>query len=147
MAKLMVVGSGYVGLTTGVAFSSLGHEVTVFDVDKDLVRSLNSGQSHIVEAGVPELLCQGLGDGTLRFVDDLELESIPFDFIFVCVQTPENPDGSSNLTFVEEAIDEINRKIPFKSVVIIKSTVPVWAAKDIKSNLRIGLAWLSTRSS
>jgi UDPglucose 6-dehydrogenase len=135
MTKILVIGTGYVGLTTAVAFSHLGEDVTAFDVNPEIIRALESGQLHIYEAGMEQLLSDGLNTGRLKFIDSLDTINISADFIFLCVQTPQNEDGTPNLSFINSAVETINKNVTASSIVILKSTIPAGAAEIVRQKL------------
>ncbi|GGM86710.1 UDP-glucose 6-dehydrogenase [Lentzea pudingi] len=118
--RIGVIGAGYVGLTTAACFAHLGHEVVCADVDEAKVGALNAGEVGLHEPGLGDLVAQGLDSGRLRFVHGGALSDV--DFTFVCVQTPAGPDGSADLSAVEEVLGRA--EFP----VVLKSTVPVGTA-------------------
>lgn len=118
--RIGVIGAGYVGLTTAACFAHLGHEVVCADVDAAKVGALNAGEVGLHEPGLGDLVAQGLDGGRLRFVHGGALSDV--DFTFVCVQTPTGPDGSADLSAVEEVLGRA--ELP----VVLKSTVPVGTA-------------------
>lgn len=122
---IVVVGTGYVGLTTGVCLAHLGHRVTCTDVDARKVDMLKAGKVPIVEEGLAELMSDSTAAGRLHF----ELGNDPAvrtaDVVFLCVPTPQDDDGSADLTYVRAAATEIGPLLPADAVVVNKSTVPV----------------------
>jgi len=128
--KLAVIGAGYVGLTTAVAFASAGHDVVGIDIDRRRVDLLNSGVSPIVEEGISTYLSAGLFNGGLRF--DSEISAVSdADFIFLCVPTPTTPSGHPDLSFVESACVMVREVARPGAVVVTKSTVPVGTHKSV----------------
>ncbi|CAA9239336.1 MAG: UDP-glucose 6-dehydrogenase [uncultured Acidimicrobiales bacterium] len=127
MADIVVVGTGYVGLTTGAFLAHVGHQVTCADLDPRKVEVLSSGEIPIVEPGLDDLVREGIEGGRLRFVlgAAAAVEASAPEFVFLCVQTPQGDDGSADLTFVKVAAGEISPVLGSQSVVINKSTVPV----------------------
>ncbi|MET9230059.1 UDP-glucose/GDP-mannose dehydrogenase family protein [Lentzea sp. NPDC003310] len=115
--RIGVIGAGYVGLTTAACFAHLGHRVTCADVDGAKIEALSAGEVSLLEPGLPELVAEGLAGGRLEFVLGNALSDV--DFTFVCVPTPEGPDGAADLTAVNEVL---GRAVP---TVVLKSTVPV----------------------
>ncbi len=134
--KLTVVGGGYVGLTTGVCFAHLGHEVMVVEKIPQKVEILKAGKSPIYEPGLEELMQESLRAGRLSFATDLK-EGLEFsDVIFICVGTPQRPDGSADLSQVEEVARETAKLMTSYKLLIEKSTVPVNTHQLIKKTVQ-----------
>ncbi|MDW8096191.1 MAG: UDP-glucose/GDP-mannose dehydrogenase family protein [Aquificaceae bacterium] len=130
--RITVVGAGYVGLTTGACFAHLGNEVLVVEKIPQKVELLKSGRSPIYEPGLEELLRENLKEGRLRFTSDLR-EGLEFsEVIFICVGTPQAPDGSADLSQVEEVARETAKLMTSYKLLVEKSTVPVNTHKLIK---------------
>ena len=125
MATIAVIGTGYVGLTTGAYLAHLGHRVACADVDRDKIRRLNAGEVPIVEAGLDELVAQGVERDRLRFVLGAAAAVGDADFVFLCVPTPQGDDGSADLSYIRAAARDISPALRSGAVVINKSTVPV----------------------
>ena len=125
MARLAIIGTGYVGLTTGACLAHLGHDVLCADVDVDKVESLKAGDVPILEAGLPELVLEGLAAGRLGFTTDVAGSVVDREVVFLCLPTPHAPDGSVDLSYVEAAAATIGASLAAGSVVVNKSTVPV----------------------
>jgi len=130
-----VVGTGYVGLTTGACLASLGHRVVCADIDEAKVEALSRGEVAIREAGLAELVAEGLAAGRLSFVvgagralKDLETDAKPVEVLFLCVPTPMGVGGVADLSAVEAVIEEVRDAMPAGCVVVNKSTVPVGTA-------------------
>jgi len=123
--KICVVGTGYVGSTTGVLFADLGNDVTCIEIDQRKLTLLRSGKSAIYEPGLEELLKRNLDAGRLRFTDSYEEGVTNADFIFITVGTPMNHDGSADLRYVEAAAKSIGKALRKPSIIIDKSTVPI----------------------
>jgi UDPglucose 6-dehydrogenase len=135
MGKIAVIGTGYVGLTTGACFAHLGHDVTCADIDPGKVSSLQQGKVPILEAGLDELVREGLQSGRLRFVLGSENAVAEAEFAYLCVPTPQGPDGSADLSYIEAAAQEISPHLQPESVVINKSTVPVGSTRFVEQAL------------
>ncbi len=130
--KITVVGGGYVGITTAVCFAHLGNQVMVVEKIEEKVDMLRKGIPPIYEPGLEELLKDNLEKGKISFTMDLS-EGISFsDVIFICVGTPQNPDGSADLSQVEEVARETAKVMNSYKLLIEKSTVPVNTHKLIK---------------
>jgi len=136
MSRLAVVGTGYVGLTTGACFAHLGHDVVCADIVPDKVERLNRGEIPIVEAGLENLVADGLRSGRLRFVLGAAHAVREAEFIYLCVPTPEGLDGAADLTYLEAAAAEIRDLVVEGAVVVNKSTVPVGSTKVVERVLR-----------
>ncbi|WP_322817215.1 UDP-glucose/GDP-mannose dehydrogenase family protein [Chloroflexus sp.] len=125
MKNICVVGTGYVGLTTGVCFADLGHSVTCIEIDLHKLELLRSGKSPIFEPGLEELQERNMRAGRLRFTDDYAVGIPNAEFIFITVGTPMGEDGSADLTYVKAAACSIGQYLRSGSIIIDKSTVPV----------------------
>ena len=132
---IAVIGAGYVGLTTAACLSSLGHQVTAADVDADKVARLGRGELPILEEGLGALVEAGLGSGALRFTTDAAAAVVGAELVFLCVPTPQGPDGSADLRHVEAAAHQISKHLVLGSVVVTKSTVPVGSAAIVEAAL------------
>ncbi|MHA2308370.1 MAG: UDP-glucose dehydrogenase family protein [Candidatus Heimdallarchaeaceae archaeon] len=120
-----IIGTGYVGLVSGVCFASKGHKVFCADVIPEKIETINNGKSPIFEEGLDDLLQSALESQLLEATTDVDYVIEKSDVIFICVGTPSLPDGSMNYEYVEEAARNIGRILKkqqkFK-VVIVKST-------------------------
>lgn len=135
MAKIGIIGLGYVGLTSAVGMTSLGHTVIGFDIDKDKLALLTSGKAPFFEPDLQERLISALEAGKLRFTDNLRALASESEFLFVCVPTPQAADGSANLEYVFQVLQDIRPDLTAGSVVVIKSTVPVGSGQKIIASL------------
>jgi len=135
MAKIAILGAGYVGLTTAACFAKLGNSVIVSDVDPKRISELNAGLCPIVEDGLQILLQEGLAKNVLLFVTDNKFAVANADFVFLCLPTPQSPDGTADTSYVEGAAAEIAGHINKSAVVVTKSTVPVGSSNIIKKAL------------
>jgi UDPglucose 6-dehydrogenase len=124
--KIMVIGSGYVGLSTGVILSER-HDVLLVDIDPMKVEMINRGESHIYEEGIEELLKNQISKRKIRGAL-LEDKFETADVVFICVGTPSGDDGSVDLSQVEAALDEIFSRLEEilddYMIIVMKSTVP-----------------------
>ncbi|WP_028459486.1 UDP-glucose/GDP-mannose dehydrogenase family protein [Chloroflexus sp. Y-396-1] len=134
MKNICVVGTGYVGLTTGVCFADLGHSVTCIEIDLHKLELLRSGKSPIFEPGLEEMQERNMRAGRLRFTDDYAVGIPDAEFIFITVGTPMAEDGSADLTYVKAAARSIGRYLRSGSIIIDKSTVPVGTG-DLVENI------------
>ena len=136
VAKIAIMGTGYVGLATGACFSSLGHTVVCLDIDAAKISTLRGGQIPIVETGLAELVVSGISENTLSFTTEIN-ESIPHaDVIFLCLPTPQDYDGSADLSYVEKAVGDIRLVLKSGAILVNKSTVPVGTAIRVKNILQ-----------
>src|SRR5688500_1620015 len=125
MANLCVVGTGYVGLTTGVCFADLGNNVTCIEINQEKLATLRAGHATIYEPGLQEVLERNLRAGRIRFTDDYAEALAEAEFIFITVGTPMRHDGAADLSQVESAAASIGRHLTRRAIIIDKSTVPV----------------------
>jgi UDPglucose 6-dehydrogenase len=131
-ARIVVVGTGYVGLTTGACLAGLGHRVTCVDVDEAKVARLAAGRVDILEPGLSELVDRGLTSSRLTFVVGAREAVRDADGVFLCVPTPMGAGGSADLRAVEAVVAEIGDVLPAGCAVITKSTVPVGTSRRIR---------------
>lgn len=131
MSNIAVIGTGYVGLSTGACLSHLGHHVTCLDIDESKITSLSLGKVPIVEEGLEELVHVGLANGTLSFTTSLTDAVTRADVVILCVPTPQDDDGSADLQYVEQVSRDIASVLKVGAVVVNKSTVPVGTAAQV----------------
>ena len=135
--KVVMVGTGYVGLVSGACFSELGAKVTCVDKDIDKIESLNQGHIPIYEPGLDEIVKRNLASGRLVFTSDLSNAAQEADLIFIAVGTPSRRgDGHADLKYVYSAAEEIANNINGYTVIVNKSTVPVGTAKKVKDIIK-----------
>jgi UDPglucose 6-dehydrogenase len=133
--NICVVGTGYVGLTTGVCLAYLGHRVTCLDVDQNKIELLQSGRVPIHEPKLADALCAS-GEN-ISFTTDPSLAMVDADIIFIAVGTPSLPDGNPNLQYVKAAGEQIGRHLRDGfTVVVNKSTVPIGSANWVDTVVR-----------
>lgn len=136
MARIAVMGLGYVGITTAVGMARLGHEVIGFDINIERVATLSTGKSPIHEAGIERELENLLKSGNLSFTKNLQqVSDYQGEFFFVCVPTPQDSSGAANLSFVLSVARDLESIAPPNSVVILKSTVPVGSGLRVTAAL------------
>ncbi|MBP1157456.1 MULTISPECIES: UDP-glucose/GDP-mannose dehydrogenase family protein [unclassified Paenibacillus] len=123
--KIAVVGTGYVGLVTGVCLSEIGHEVTCIDIDSQKIEMMRAGQSPIYEPSLEELMLKNIQNGRLSFTVDHKQGFRDAKAIYIAVGTPPKADGTANLQYVDEVSINIARQLREFVVVVTKSTVPV----------------------
>ncbi|MCQ6280013.1 UDP-glucose/GDP-mannose dehydrogenase family protein [Bacillus sp. EB600] len=123
--KIAVAGTGYVGLVAGVCFAEVGHQVTCVDIDEKKVNMMRQGISPIYEAGLEKLMQKNNAIGRLTYTTDYRQAYKDADAIFIGVGTPEQPDGSANLSYIATVARQIAETIEKDCLVVVKSTVPV----------------------
>ncbi|GLZ46971.1 UDP-glucose 6-dehydrogenase [Actinomycetospora sp. NBRC 106375] len=128
-----VIGTGYVGLTTGACLASLGHSVVCADIDVAKVEALSRGEVELLEPGLGELVTTGLAAGRLSFVVGAEAAlddpDGPAELVFLCLPTPMGVGGVADLSTVESVLENVRDVLPPGMVVVNKSTVPVGTAR------------------
>ncbi|MDP6761214.1 MAG: UDP-glucose/GDP-mannose dehydrogenase family protein [Acidimicrobiales bacterium] len=132
MAHLAIIGTGYVGLTTGACLAHLGHHVVCADIDEEKVAGLSRGEVPIVEEGLGDLVVGGIANGRLRFVVGSFEAVSDCEAAFLCVPTPQGGDGSVDLSFIETAAAEMAEAMPPDALVVNKSTVPVGSTQVVE---------------
>lgn len=125
MYKIAVAGTGYVGLVAGVCFAEVGHQVICVDIDEQKVNLMKSGVSPIYETGLEELMQKNYAAGRIDYTTDYQAAYRDADAIFIGVGTPEQPDGSANLSSIATVARQIAETIEKDCLVVVKSTVPV----------------------
>lgn len=137
---IAVIGTGYVGLVSGVCFAENGNRVICVDNDQRKLQKLNNNQIPIYEPGLHPLYERNVKEGRLSFTDNLEDATKAADVIFLCLPTPPREDGSADLQYVLQVADQIGTILgsmdsaPFK-VIVDKSTVPIGTAEKVKSTI------------
>lgn len=131
--NICVVGSGYVGLVTGACFAEFGLKVTCVDNDARKIKALNEGVIPIYEPGLEELVKKNMKSGNISFTTDLTTAVEKALVIFIAVGTPPKPDGSADLSYVEEVAQSIAENMNGYKVIVTKSTVPVGTGERIRA--------------
>ncbi len=146
--RIVVAGTGYVGLVTGACLAEVGHNVTCVDIDENKVNIMKKGISPIYEPGLDELLDRNYKAGKLDFTTDYVNAYKNSDIVFIGVGTPEREDGSANLDYVFGVCKQIAENIEKDCLVVVKSTVPIgtndrveeYLKENIKNNVKIEVA-------
>ncbi len=133
--KVVIVGTGYVGLVTGTCFSEVGVNITCVDVDEKKIEVLKSGKTPIFEPGLEDLIQKNLESGRLSFTTSLDNCLEGSDAVFIAVGTPPDEDGSADLSHVLAVAREIGRKMSHYLLVVNKSTVPVGTARLVEKTI------------
>ncbi len=130
--KIAILGTGYVGLTTGICLSEIGHYVTCIDINEQKIRNLQTGISPIYEPGLDELLVKNTLERRLFFTTSFSEGLASAEIIIIAVGTPQRNDGAADLSYIEGAAINIGTHIQPNTVVVIKSTVPIGTNEYIK---------------
>ncbi len=133
--KITVIGTGYVGLVSGIMFSHLGHEVTCLDSDKSKIAKLKQGVLPIYEPQLDEYLDKEVKSGRLDFADQYSEKLSNASVIFISVGTPSLPSGAANLQYIFEAVDNVSKWASQDCLIVIKSTVPPGTCQQVKDYL------------
>lgn len=131
--KVVIIGSGYVGLVSGTCFAEFGAQVTCIDTDKQKIDLLNNGKIPIYEPGLKELVRSNVENGRLNFTNEYGEIVGESDLVFIAVGTPSRRgDGHADLSYVFQAAKDIASHLKGYTVVVNKSTVPVGTARNVK---------------
>lgn len=133
--KITVIGTGYVGLVSGVCFSEFGFNVTCVDNDLKKVERLKKGEIPIYEPGLDVLMQKNFTASRLSFTSDTASAVKDTDIVFIAVGTPSKPDGSADLSYVFGAVEEVAKNINKDAILVIKSTVPVGTSRAVEKFL------------
>ncbi|MEL7252702.1 MAG: UDP-glucose/GDP-mannose dehydrogenase family protein [Pseudomonadota bacterium] len=135
--KIAMIGTGYVGLVSGVCFSDFGHDVVCVDKDPAKIETLKQGDIPIFEPGLQDLVTKNVAAGRLSFTTDLEEAITGAAAIFIAVGTPtRRGDGHADLTYVMAAAEEVAKLAKDYVVIVTKSTVPVGTNRQVKQTVR-----------
>ena len=135
--RVVVVGTGYVGLVAGTCFADSGNDVTCVDVDETKIAALRRGEVPIYEPGLEELIERSASAGRLKFTTDLPAAVKKAEVVFIAVGTPQGEDGSADLQYVLAAARSIGRSLgDGYTVVVDKSTVPVGTSRKVAAEIR-----------
>lgn len=129
--KIAIIGSGYVGTTLAAILSNVGYQTVLIDVNKSKIDSINSGKSHFYEVGLDDLIKIGVNNDKLHATDKYNLAISGADVIFICVGTPENPDGSPNMSYTFSAVESMIPYLKQNCVIAQRSTVPIGTGRKI----------------
>ncbi|HQI70127.1 MAG TPA: UDP-glucose/GDP-mannose dehydrogenase family protein [Bacteroidales bacterium] len=133
--KVIVVGTGYVGLVTGTCFSEVGIDTTCVDIDVEKIENLKKGILPIYEPGLDTMIHRNVEKGRLHFSTDLASVLPDAEVVFIAVGTPPDEDGSADLKYVINVASEIGKNMEDYLLVVTKSTVPVGTAVKVKNAL------------
>lgn len=138
--KIVVVGTGYVGLVSGTCFSEMGVDVTCVDIDEQKIKTLCNGEVPIYEPGLAELVQRNAAAGRLHFTTQLSQCLAEAELVFIAVGTPEDKDGAADLSYVLEVAREFGRHITHSAILVVKSTVPVGTTYRVQQTVQEELA-------
>ena len=137
--KIAVAGTGYVGLVAGVCFAERGHDVICVDVDENKVKTMKAGKSPIYEENLEELMIKNYKEGRLDYTTDYKSAYKSADAIFIGVGTPEQEDGSANLSYVATVSRQIAESIEKDCLIVVKSTVPIGTNDKVEQFIKDSL--------
>ncbi len=133
---ISIIGSGYVGLVTGACFADVGHNVICVDNDAQKVETLRAGKVPIYEPGLEEVIHRNVSAHRLRFTGSIEEGVDNSQVVFIAVPTPQQPDGSVDLSFIEKVARDIAGVLKDYRVIVDKSTVPVKTGEKVAESIR-----------
>ena len=134
--KIVVVGTGYVGLVTGTCFAEIGVDVVCVDIDAEKIARIERGDIPIYEPGLDEMVVRNMKAGRLCFSTDLSTCLDGVEIVFSAVGTPPDEDGSADLRYVLDVAHNVGRYMTDYLVVVTKSTVPVGTARKVKAAIQ-----------
>jgi len=138
--NLVIIGTGYVGLTTGLGFASLGHRVACVDTDAAKVARLDLGEAPFYEPGLEETLKRLQEQGRIVFTTDLESVIGEADIVMFAVQTPPRANGEAELSYLMGAAGQVGALLSREALLIVKSTVPVGTNRKVLATVRSAMA-------
>lgn len=139
MQKITIIGSGYVGLVSGVCFSEMGNKVSCVDIDSEKIKNLQKGLIPIYEPGLKPMIEKNIKRKNIRFTTDLKAALLESDFAFIAVGTPTGEDGSADLQYVLAVAENIGNVMEKPLIVVDKSTVPVGTADKVRGVIKNAL--------
>ena len=134
--KLTIIGTGYVGLVSGACFAEVGHHVICVDKDAAKVKMLQAGGIPIYEPGLEELVKKNVAAGRLSFTNSTAEGVQKSDVVFIAVPTPPQPDGSVDLSYIEQVARDIAAAMTSYKIVVDKSTVPVKTGEKVSETIK-----------
>jgi UDPglucose 6-dehydrogenase len=130
--NICVIGAGYVGLPLAAVLASRGHNVTLAERDENIAESIREGEPRIFEHGLEDLLAVALSSERLHITESAAEAVTNAEYVFLCVGTPESPDGSADISYISQAASEIGPHLAEGAIVINKSTAPIGTIKLIE---------------
>lgn len=135
MKKVVIIGTGYVGLVTGTCFAELQNDVTCVDIDAQKIKRMQDGEVPIYEPGLEDLFQRNIAAGRLRFTTDLAAAMQDGEVVFLALPTPPGEDGSADLSYVLGVADQLGPLLNRHTVIVDKSTVPVGTAEQVRDRI------------
>ncbi|MBI3486272.1 UDP-glucose/GDP-mannose dehydrogenase family protein [Candidatus Daviesbacteria bacterium] len=133
--KITIIGTGYVGLVTGAIFADFGNLVTCLDIDEHKISILKEGQTPFFEPGLVDLVKKNIEQKRLFFTSSYKEALDKAEVVFICVGTPSQDNGHADLTYVKAAVEETAKNLTSKTLIVLKSTIPVGAEEVLKKEL------------
>jgi len=133
--RISIIGVGYVGLVTGACFAETGNDVICIDIDEEKIENLKNGIIPIYEPHLEELVKNNLKEGRLHFTTKIKDAVDHGLIVFICVNTPQDEDGSADLQFVKRVADDIGQHIEKYRIIVVKSTVPVGTCEMVRDTI------------
>ena len=131
--NITIIGTGYVGLASGVCFAEVGHRVVCVDIDREKVAKMQQGQTNLYEPQLDSYFTRNIQANRLRFTTSLEEGIQHAEVIFLALPTPEDADGSADMSYVMSVAGEIGKQLTRYTVIVNKSTVPVGTAEKVRA--------------
>jgi UDPglucose 6-dehydrogenase len=133
--RVVMIGTGYVGLVTGTCLADSGNDVTCVDINEKKIAGLNRGEMPIYEPGLQELVVRNAKSGRLKFTTDLAAAVKAAHLVFLAVGTPQGDDGAADLKYLWAAVDSMAPHLSESVIVVTKSTVPVGTNRQVHERL------------
>jgi len=133
--KVLIIGTGYVGLVQGVCLAELGNDVVCIDLIEEKVAKLKKGISPIYEPGIEELIVKNIKAGRINFSTSLKDNIAETEIIFIAVGTPPDEDGRADLKYVLAAAEDIGKNLKRYAIVVNKSTVPIGTGEMVRKTI------------
>lgn len=135
MIKICMIGTGYVGLVTGVCLADFGNDVVCVDIDAHRIKQLHDGEMPIYEPGLREIVRRNYASGRLSFTTDLAAAVSVADVVFIAVGTPSRDDGSTDLSYIFAAAEQVGKQLSDYTVIVQKSTVPAGTTRKVAATI------------
>ena len=136
MKNITIIGTGYVGLVTGVGLSEFGNKVICSDIDNDKILKLKAGEIPIYEPGLDEIIKRNVQNNRLLFTSDISSSIRNSEVIIIAVGTPQSDSGEADMQYVYSVVNEIKENLNGYKVICTKSTVPIGTGKKITNILK-----------
>jgi len=136
MKNIAIIGTGYVGLVTGVGLSEFGNKVICLDINQSKINNLNAGKVPIYEPGLEDLIRKNVNSERLFFSSDMASSIKESEVIIIAVGTPQSKNGAADLKYVFDALNSISENLNSYKVIVTKSTVPIGTGEKIITKLK-----------